>query len=107
MYLLPCLPVFVADAVSADCFRDISDFLNKKYVQYRLGVDPPVRGQTFNWSSRAVNQAFHTNLDMFSFPAHYYIAALLERGIRALIYVGATDYICNWVRHPPFPLFLL
>ena len=41
---------------------------------------------------------------MFSFPAHYYIAALLERGIRALVYVGATDYICNWVRLPASPL---
>ena len=108
LYLLPCLPIFVADAVPPHSFRDISDFLNKKPVQYRLGVDPAIRGQTFNWSSHAVNQAFHANLDMFSFPAHYYIAALLERGIRALIYVGATDYICNWVRlPPPLALFLL
>ena len=29
------------------------------------------------------------------------LRALLERGIRTLIYVGATDYICNWVRIPP------
>ena len=61
-------------------------------------MDPPLRGQTFNRSSLAVNQAFHANLDMFSFPAQHYIAALLERGIRTLVYVGATDFICNWVR---------
>nr|VWO99947.1 Endochitinase 2 (EC (Chitinase 2) [Ganoderma boninense] len=77
--------------------QHIGDFLGKKHVQARLGVDPPVRGHTFNYSSRAVNQAFHANLDMFSFPAQFYIAALLERGIRTLIYVGATDYICNWM----------
>ena len=93
--------IFIADVVLSCACRDIGDFLSKKHIQYRLGVDPPLRGQTFNGSSRAVNQAFHENLDMFSFPAQYYIAALLERGIRTLIYVGATDYICNWVRILP------
>ncbi|KAI1792225.1 serine carboxypeptidase [Ganoderma leucocontextum] len=86
----------------AECYpiiQDIGDFLNKKHIQSLIGVDPSVRGHTsFNWSSHTVNQAFAKNLDEFSFPAHYYIAALLERGIRTLIYVGATDYICNWVR---------
>ena len=32
-----------------------------------------------------------------AFPAQLYIAALLERGVRVLIYVGANDWICNWV----------
>ncbi|KAF8178575.1 Alpha/Beta hydrolase protein [Mycena galopus ATCC 62051] len=27
----------------------------------------------------------------------HYVAALLERGIRVLIYVGTYDWICNWV----------
>ncbi len=35
--------------------------------------------------------------DSWSFRAEHYLAALLERGIRALIYVGDTDWICNWV----------
>ncbi|KAM5543857.1 hypothetical protein V8D89_002474 [Ganoderma adspersum] len=100
----PCKGLSVAECYPI--MQDISDFLNKKDIQYRLGVDPYVRGQTFNWSSRAVNQAFHANLDMFSFPAHYYIAALLERGIRALIYVGATDFICNWIGNEAMTLGL-
>lgn len=37
------------------------------------------------------------------FPAQLQIAALLERGVRALIYVGANDWICNWVRALQFP----
>ena len=34
--------------------------------------------------------------DMF-FPTELYIGALLERGVRVLIYVGENDWICNWV----------
>lgn len=33
-----------------------------------------------------------------AFPSQFYIAALLERGVKALLYVGANDWICNWVR---------
>ncbi len=28
---------------------------------------------------------------------HFHIAALLERDVRVLIYVGTYDWICNWV----------
>ena len=44
-----------------------------------------------------VNKAFRDSGDRMV-PAQFYIAALLERGVRALIYVGANDWICNWVR---------
>lgn len=30
-------------------------------------------------------------------PAQYHVAALLERGIRVLVYVGKNDFICNHV----------
>ena len=31
------------------------------------------------------------------FPTQFYIGALLERGVRVLLYVGANDLVCNWV----------
>ena len=31
------------------------------------------------------------------FPAQYYTAALLERGVKTLIYAGENDWICNQV----------
>ena len=62
-----------------------------------MGVDLPARGD-FNSQSSLVNAAFRGNIDHWGFPAQDYISALLERDIRVLIYVGATDYICNWVR---------
>lgn len=27
----------------------------------------------------------------------YYVTSLLDRGVKALIYVGMYDWICNWV----------
>jgi carboxypeptidase C (cathepsin A) len=30
-------------------------------------------------------------------PTQFYVASLLDRGIKALIYVGTYDWICNWV----------
>ncbi|TBU41993.1 serine carboxypeptidase [Dichomitus squalens] len=77
--------------------QNIGDFLNNNHTQALIGVDKSLRGHTFNWSSQTVHQAFVANLDHYAFPAQYYIGALLERGVRALIYVGATDYICNWM----------
>ena len=52
----------------------------------------------FSTCNNDVGMAFGQAQD-FAFPAQLYIAALLERGVRALIYVGANDWICNWVRN--------
>jgi carboxypeptidase C (cathepsin A) len=30
-------------------------------------------------------------------PTYHYVSALLERGVRVLVYVGEYDWICNWV----------
>ena len=80
--------------------RNIGDFLSNPELQKRLGVDPAAGGN-FSHHAPSVNLAFRQHLDHWGFPAQYYISALLERGVRALIYVGATDYICNWVRVSP------
>ncbi|KAI9066157.1 serine carboxypeptidase [Trametes sanguinea] len=85
--------------------RDIGEYLSSPKVQDLLGVDPPVRGN-YSWVSWEVNKAFWAKLDIYGFPAQYYIAALLERGVRALIYVGATDYICNWIGNERMTLAL-
>ncbi len=81
-------------------YRNIGAFLSNPRTQAQLGVDIAALGPngTFNNQSPTVNAAFRAHLDHYGFPAQYYIAALLERGVRALVYVGATDYICNWVR---------
>ncbi|EMD36610.1 hypothetical protein CERSUDRAFT_124360 [Gelatoporia subvermispora B] len=74
--------------------KSISGFLDRADVRHTLGVDPSVGN--FSSCSDNVNAAFHARGDQM-FPTQYYIGALLERGVRALIYVGANDWICNWV----------
>jgi cathepsin A (carboxypeptidase C) len=60
-----------------------------------LGVDPSLTSN-FSSCSNAVGYAFYETLDEYR-NTQYYVAALLERGVRVLIYVGTYDWICNWV----------
>ncbi|KAI0666416.1 serine carboxypeptidase [Trametes maxima] len=85
--------------------KHIGDFLSSPSTQDLLGVDIPARGN-FSHSTPTVSQAFRASLDHYGFPAQYYIAALLERGLRSLIYVGATDFICNWIGNERMTLAL-
>ncbi|KAI0756369.1 Alpha/Beta hydrolase protein [Daedaleopsis nitida] len=73
--------------------KDIEDYLNDPTIQAALGVDPSHSNFTLN--SVAVQQRFFH--DFWDFRAEHYLALLLERGLRVLIAVGTTDWVCNWV----------
>ncbi|KAI0644057.1 serine carboxypeptidase [Trametes meyenii] len=91
----PC----IGNPDAADCYpeiRFIQSYLSTSEVQETIGVDPAVRGN-FSGDSARVNVAFMKGLDLYNFPATYYLAALLERGIRILIYVGSDDWVGNWI----------
>lgn len=75
--------------------RDVDKYLNQPDIRELIGTDSAVKN--FTGHSVAVNRAFRNALDS-EFPTQYYIAALLERGVRVLVYVGSNDWICNWVR---------
>lgn len=36
-------------------------------------------------------------MDKWAVPTQYYVAGLLDRGVRVLIYAGTYDWQCNWV----------
>ncbi|EPS98584.1 hypothetical protein FOMPIDRAFT_1024590 [Fomitopsis schrenkii] len=75
--------------------KAIGAYLDRPDVREQIGVDPSLSAN-FSSCSNEVGAAFTAaNDDMF--PTQFYIAALLERGVRVLIYVGANDWICNWV----------
>lgn len=80
--------------------RHINKYLSRPDVREVLGVDTSKVPTNFTVQSRAVKRPFDANLDHL-FPTQYYIAALLERGVRVLVYVGANDWICNWVCNSP------
>ncbi|KAH9939582.1 Alpha/Beta hydrolase protein [Amylocystis lapponica] len=84
--------------------RAIGSYLDRPDIRATLGVDPAISGN-YTSCSDSVGIAFNANMDSF-FPTQYYLAALLERGIRVLIYVGANDWICNWVGNERMALAL-
>lgn len=75
--------------------RHIAAYLDRPSVRAQIGVDPTI---TANFSScnYDVNAAFRNAMDEF-YPTYRYVAALLERGVQALIYVGKYDWGCNHV----------
>ncbi|THH20268.1 hypothetical protein EW146_g1054 [Bondarzewia mesenterica] len=72
----------------------ISDFLNQPALRESLGVESP---NEFHPCSHAVGTDFDSHMDKYAAPTQYYVAGLLERGIRVLIYAGTYDWQCNWV----------
>ncbi|KAI0069949.1 serine carboxypeptidase [Panus rudis PR-1116 ss-1] len=74
--------------------EDLAVYLNHSEILEDIGVDPEAGG--YKTYSMQVGNDFQANLDMV-FPTQYLLAALLERGIRTLLYVGSNDWTCNWV----------
>ncbi|KAF8450906.1 Alpha/Beta hydrolase protein [Boletus edulis BED1] len=72
----------------------IAEFLNYPDTRAMLGAETP---GNFTMCSDEVNSNFVSHLDKWSHHTHDYVAALLERGIRVLIYAGTYDWQCNWV----------
>lgn len=73
----------------------IAQYLSQPSLRSALGVSPSSPG---NWSScsNRVGALFALSNDELH-ASKDYVAALLEHGVRALIYVGSYDWICNWV----------
>ncbi|TFY76228.1 hypothetical protein EWM64_g7782 [Hericium alpestre] len=71
----------------------IKDFLDQPAVRTVLGVETP---SNFSACSHVVGQEFDLHMDKYAVPTQYYVAGLLDRGIRVLIYAGTYDWQCNW-----------
>ncbi|KAF8870097.1 Alpha/Beta hydrolase protein [Infundibulicybe gibba] len=84
--------------------RFIREYLDRPDVRSTIGVDPSIT-LNFTSCSNGVGSAFTASQDMYH-PTADYVAALLERGIRVLIYVGTYDWICNWVGNERWTLAL-
>ncbi|KAH9934973.1 serine carboxypeptidase [Fomitopsis serialis] len=85
----------ISDTLCYPVTKAIGAYLDRPDVRKQIGVDGFVSAN-FSSCSNEVGAAFHAADDEI-FPTQFYIGALLERGVRALIYVGANDWICNWV----------
>ncbi|EIN13363.1 serine carboxypeptidase, partial [Punctularia strigosozonata HHB-11173 SS5] len=75
--------------------KDVRGYLSRPDVQEAMGVDPARRGP-YAPCDYAIQSAFHAAMDRNQ-PTHLHVAALLERGIRVLVYAGTNDMLCSWV----------
>ncbi|TFK85892.1 peptidase S10 serine carboxypeptidase [Polyporus arcularius HHB13444] len=71
----------------------IKSYLDDPSVRALLGVESP---GNFSSCSSDVGRGFNVHLDKYSVPSQFYIAGLLERGVRTLIYSGTHDWQCSW-----------
>ncbi|KAF8627688.1 hypothetical protein AX15_004297 [Amanita polypyramis BW_CC] len=86
----------IEDTLCYPVTSKIAAYLDRPSVRAQLGVDSSLSSLNFTSCSNTVNSAFNSALDEYH-QTQFYVAALLDRGVRALIYVGSYDWICNWV----------
>ncbi|KAJ3517824.1 hypothetical protein NLJ89_g246 [Agrocybe chaxingu] len=94
----------INDTLCYPIIKQIASYLDLPSVRSDLGVDPTI-SSNFSSCSYDVGTAFAQNLDEFR-PTHHYVASLLERGVKALIYIGKNDWICNHVGNERWTLDL-
>ena len=71
----------------------IKSYLDDPSVRALLGVESP---GNFSSCSSDVGRNFNARLDKYAVPSQFYIAGLLERGVRTLLYSGTHDWQCSW-----------
>jgi len=84
--------------------RYLLAYLDLPEVRRLLGVDDAITGN-FSVCTNKVDGDFAINLDEYR-PTQLYVAALLERKIKILIYAGTNDWICNHVGNEAWTLDL-
>lgn len=67
-------------------------YLNQPWVRDAIGIDPSFGNYSF--ADPGVGDAFELAGDHL-FPTQLYVAELLQRRVRILIYVGTFDLACN------------
>ena len=86
-------------------YREIVKYLNLNTTRSALGVSPTLSHHKFSSCASDVGQRFGLSQDMFGLT-YLYVGALLERGVKVLIYVGEYDWICNWVSNQEWTMNL-
>jgi carboxypeptidase C (cathepsin A) len=83
------------DSLCYPVTKHVRNYLDRPSTRTLLGVDPSITSN-FSSCSNEVSLAFHIAQDG-DHETYTHISGLLERGVRALIFVGTYDWICNWV----------
>ncbi|KAF7330037.1 Carboxypeptidase [Mycena kentingensis (nom. inval.)] len=92
----PCDDELLQESLCYPVTAHIRNYLSLPSTRALLGVSPSVP-VNFTSCADAVDTAFRAHLDNYIAPTQEYVAGLLERGVKVLIYVGTFDWTCNWV----------
>jgi len=84
----------VGDFTCYPIAANISAYLNLPSIREKLGLDSSAP-QHEPFSIDVGNRFINTGDDFHD--TSLYVAGLLERGIKILIYAGDYDWICNWI----------
>ncbi|KIM42879.1 hypothetical protein M413DRAFT_408948 [Hebeloma cylindrosporum] len=79
------------------CYREndaIISYLNQPEIRELLGIETT---HNFTLFSDTVKRGFNTHVDKWAVHTQDYVANLLDRGVRVLIYAGTYDWQSNWV----------
>ncbi|KAH6884319.1 carboxypeptidase Y [Coprinopsis sp. MPI-PUGE-AT-0042] len=86
------------------CYRDtahIEAYLNRPDVRKLIGVDSSLDSYNFTLSSDRMVRDFVKAMDR-SRSTHHYVEALLEHGVKVLIYAGKNDLMGSWLGEEKF-----
>ncbi|SJK99169.1 related to PRC1-carboxypeptidase y, serine-type protease [Armillaria ostoyae] len=84
----------------------ISEYLSLPSVRSLLGVDSEVPENFSSCNEDIINNFTASQDELHPTITKDHVAALLERGIKVLIYAGANDWVCNWVGNERWTLAL-
>ncbi|KAJ8503551.1 hypothetical protein ONZ45_g10765 [Pleurotus djamor] len=98
-----CSPEELESSLCYPTMKYITQYLDKPEVRDLLGVDVNAVPSKFSACNSDITTAFSRNLDDLHSSVDY-VAALLERGVRVLIYVGTYDWSCNWIGNEKWTL---
>ncbi|KAI5116337.1 hypothetical protein M0805_009173 [Coniferiporia weirii] len=82
---------------TVDCYPEqyyVEAYLNSPAIRSELGVDPSLGG--FQMIATDVYFNFWGTGDQLH-ETKLYVAELLARGVKVLVYAGTLDVVCNWV----------
>ncbi|KAH6905954.1 serine carboxypeptidase [Coprinopsis sp. MPI-PUGE-AT-0042] len=78
-------------------FQHIPKYLDRTDIRALLGVDQSLNTTRYAACSAKVNQDFTLGSLDHLHTSHLHVAALLERGVQVLVFVGKNDFDCNHV----------
>lgn len=84
--------------------RYIREYLDLPSTRSLLGVDESVPAN-FTMCQNSVQNRFNSQGDMVQHTPRF-VTAILEHGVRVLIFAGVYDWSCNWVGNERFTLGL-